>query len=443
MEQSDRTSGVVPAGAGQPMSQQMSQQVPQQVPGQVSPPPRLLMGPGPINADPRVLRAMAAQLVGQYDPWMTATMTETMGLYRQVFRTENEATLLVDGTSRAGIEAVLVSLLEPGDRVLVPVFGRFGHLLREIAERCGAEVHVIETAWGTVFTPEQVQEAVRRVRPKLVAIVQGDTSTTMCQPLEGLGEIAHRYGALLYSDATASLGGNPLETDAWGLDAVTAGLQKCLAGPSGSAPTTLSPAAVEVVRGRRSIEAGLRALDADGEPVDEVHPRRIASNYFDLGMVLDYWGEARLNHHTEATSMLYCARECARLLVEEGVDAALARHALHGSAMLAGVRGLGLEVFGDVTHKMTNVVAVEIPAGVDGDRARATMLEDYGIEIGTSFGPLAGRVWRIGTMGYNARKDAVLVTLAALEQVLRAAGAPITAGGGVGAAQEVYQGAPA
>jgi len=403
----------------------------------VDPPPRLLMGPGPITVDPRVLRAMSAQLVGQYDPAMTAYMNETMALYRSVFRTVNEQTFLVDGTSRAGIEAALVSLLSPGDKVLVPVFGRFGHLLREIAERCGAEVHVREVPWGEVFTLEQLEEAVREVRPKLVALVQGDTSTTMNQPLEGVGEVCHRHGALLYVDVTASLGGNPFEMDAWGVDAVTAGLQKCLSGPSGSAPISLSPRAVAVIDARRSTEAGLRA-DPDSEEGLAPRAARIRSNYFDLAMVMDYWSEKRLNHHTEATTMLYCARECARLLLEEGLDAAVARHALHGRAMLAGVQGLGLRVFGDVAHKMHNVVAVWIPESVDGDAVRAAMLGDYGIEIGTSFGPLAGRTWRIGTMGYNARKDAVLVTLAALEQVLRAAGAPVAVGGGVQAAQEVY-----
>lgn len=400
--------------------------------GQVNPPPRLLMGPGPVTADPRVLRAMSAQLVGQFDPWMTEAMTETMALYRQVFRTENEQTLLVDGTSRAGIEAALVSLLEPGDRVLVPVFGRFGHLLTEIATRCGAEVHTIEVPWGEVFEAEAVEDAVRRVRPKVLAVVQGDTSTTMCQPLADIGAICRRYDVLLYCDATASLGGNDFEMDAWGLDVATAGLQKCLGGPSGSAPISIGDRAVAVIDGRKHVEAGIR--DAG----DEDHGTRIASNYLDLAQVMDYWGPRRLNHHTEATTMLYGARECARLLVEEGLDQAVARHALHGRAMLEGVRGLGLAVFGDVAHKMHNVVAVEIPDGVDGDRARAAMLDDFGVEIGTSFGPLHGRVWRIGTMGYNARKDAVLVTLAALEQVLRGYGAPVTAGGGVGAAREVY-----
>lgn len=399
---------------------------------QINPPARLLMGPGPINADPRVLRAMSAQLVGQYDPAMTAYMNETMGLYRDVFRTTNEATLVVDGTSRAGIEAALVSLIEPGDRVLVPVFGRFGHLLREISERCGAEVHVIEREWGTVFTPSEVEEALIRVKPKVLAVVHGDTSTTVAQPLDELGALAEKHGAILYTDTTASLGGNTFEMDAWGIHVVTAGLQKCLAGPSGSAPISIAPAAVEIINSRKSIEAGIRS---EG---DAVSATPIRSNYFDLSQILDYWGPKRLNHHTEATSMLYGARECARLLVDEGLPNAVERHRLHGGAMTAGLTGLGFQLFGDQSVRMNNVVGVYIPDGVDGDAGRAAMLNDFGIEIGTSFGPLHGKVWRIGTMGYNTRRDAVLTTLAALEQVLRRGGVRVTAGSGVEAAVEFY-----
>ena len=380
-----------------------------------------------------MLRALSTPLIGQYDPVMTGYMADTSALYRQVFDTVNEQTLLVDGTSRAGIEAALVSLVAPGERVLVPIFGRFGHLLAEIASRAGAEVHTIEAPWGSVFDPEDVARAVRDVRPRLLAMVHGDTSTTMLQPLDGLAEVCAEHDTLLYADVTASLGGNRFAADEWGIDAATAGLQKCLGGPSGTAPATFSPRAVEVVTARRQIEAGLR------EDGDEENALRIGSNYFDLAMIFDYWGPRRLNHHTEATSALYAARECAALLVDEGMKEAVERHRLHGAAMAAGVQGLGLEVFGDQEHRMNNVVGVLIPDGVGDAAVRAALLEDYGIEIGTSFGPLRGRIWRIGTMGYNARKEAVLTTLAALEQVLRTAGAAVVAGGGVGAAHEVYQ----
>ncbi|MBP2436467.1 pyridoxal-phosphate-dependent aminotransferase family protein [Microbacterium amylolyticum] len=403
----------------------------------IDPPARLLMGPGPISAYPSVLRAMSSPLVGQYDPFMTAAMSETQDLYRRVWSTRNEQTFLVDGTSRAGIEAAITSLVRPGERVLVPVFGRFGHLLAEIAERAMAEVHRIEVEWGQVVPASKIEEAIVRVKPTLLALVQGDTSTTMNQPLDDIGEICRRHGVLFYSDATASLGGNAFEADAWGLDAATAGLQKCLGGPSGSSPITLSERATEVIRSRGRVEAGIREA-GDTSAADFVR-----SNYFDLGMIMDYWGPRRLNHHTEATSMLYAARECASVLLTEGREKVIARHATAGAAMLAGVRGLGLTVFGDVAHKMNNVVAVEIPDGVAGDPARQAMLDDFGIEIGTSFGPLHGRVWRIGTMGYNARRDAVLTTLAALEQVLRRFGASVPTGGGVDAAIDTFREAAA
>ncbi|MEH0875404.1 alanine--glyoxylate aminotransferase family protein [Pectobacterium cacticida] len=400
---------------------------------QINPPHRLLMGPGPINADPRVLRAMASQLVGQYDPAMTNYMNQVMALYRQLFRTENRWTMLVDGTSRAGIEAILVSAIRPGDKVLVPVLGRFGHLLCEIARRCRAEVHTIEVPWGEVFSPDRIEDAIKTVRPRLLLTVQGDTSTTMLQPLEDLGEICRRHGVLFYTDATASFGGNPLETDKWGLDAVSAGLQKCLGGPSGSSPITLSPQMEAVIRRRKCVEQGIRT-DAHQNGDDEM----IYSNYFDLGMVMDYWGPERLNHHTEATSMLFAARECARVILEEGVDRSIARHALHGNALVAGIQGMGLEIFGDLKHKMNNVLGVVIPNGVHGEQVRKLLLEDFAIEIGTSFGPLQGKIWRIGTMGYNARKDCVMQTLTALEAVLNRLGFRTVQGEAMQAAWNSY-----
>ncbi|MGD8107071.1 pyridoxal-phosphate-dependent aminotransferase family protein [Pantoea sp. FN0302] len=400
---------------------------------QINPPPRLLMGPGPINADPRVLRAMSTQLIGQYDPAMTHYMNEVMTLYRGVFRTENRWTMLIDGTSRAGIEAILLSAIRPGDKVLVPVFGRFGHLLCEIARRCRAEVHVIEVPWGEVFTPDQIEDAIRRVRPRLLLTVQGDTSTTMLQPLAELGAICRRYDVLFYTDATASLGGNALESDAWGLDAVSAGMQKCLGGPSGTAPITLSARMEEVIRRRKRVEEGIRTAEhQDGDD------QMIWSNYFDLGMIMDYWGPERLNHHTEATTALFGARECARLILQEGLDNTIARHRLHGEAMLTGIQAMGLEVFGDVRHKMNNVLGVMIPAGINGEQVRKLMLEDFAIEIGTSFGPLIGKVWRIGTMGYNARKDCVMQTLSALEAVLNHLGFKTVQGAALQAAWDCY-----
>lgn len=402
----------------------------------LNPRPRLLMGPGPINADPRVLRAMSTQLQGQFDPQFRDYMRQTMALYRRLFRTDNRWTFVIDGTARSAIEAVMVSVVEPGDRVLVLSFGRFGQLKAEIARRCGADLRVLEAEWGTVFTPEQVEAALREFSPKLVAVCQGDTSTTMAQPLEELGKLCRRYGAFLQVDATATIGGMPLPVDEWQIDCVTGGLQKCLAGPSGSAPVTISDAMAAAIYRRRHIEEGLRPRDyVPGEG------RIVASNYFDLAMVMDYWSDLALNHHTEATTMLYCARECARIFLLEGHEVVYRRHALASRAVVAGVEAMGLRVFGDRAHRMPNVTGVWIPEAVNGDRARGAMLEDFNVEIGTSFGPLHGKIWRIGAMGYNARKDAVLITLGALETVLAAEGYRLARGAGVDAARAVYRAA--
>jgi (S)-ureidoglycine-glyoxylate aminotransferase len=281
----------------------------------------------------------------------------------------------------------------------------------------------------------QIEAALKDFSPKLVAVCQGDTSTTMLQPLDGLGELCRRYGAMLQVDATASCGGTPLPVDAWQIDAVTAGLQKCLAGPSGAAPITLSDPIAKVIYRRRHVEEGLR-------PRDYVAGKgqRIASNYMDLAMVMDYWSDAGLNHHTEATTMLYGARECARIILQEGLPQAYARHAAASRAVVAGVKGMKLRPYGDLAHKMPNVTGVYVPEGVNGDKLRAALLNDFNIEIGTSFGPLHGKVWRIGAMGYNARPDAVLQTLAALEIVLAAEGHQFTRGAGVDAAYGAYKG---
>jgi (S)-ureidoglycine---glyoxylate transaminase len=401
---------------------------------EINPMPRLLMGPGPVNADPRVLRAMSAQLLGQFDPQFREYMRETMALYRRIFDTRNEWTLVVDGTARSAIEAVMVSVLEPGERTVVASFGRFGQLQIEIARRVGADVRVIEAPWGAVFAPEQVEAALKAHRPTLLAICHGETSTTMLQPLAEISALCRRYEVLLQVDATASFGGSPLPVDAWGIDCVTAGLQKCLAGPPGAAPLTLSDRMTEVIFRRRHLEEGLRP--ADYQPPDSPI---IGSNYFDLAMIMDYWSEKGINHHTEATTLLYAARECARIFLAEGLAPVFTRHALAGQALVAGVEALGLKVFGDVKHKIPHITGVQIPEGVDGERVRAALLHDFGVEIGSSFGPLRGKIWRIGTMGYNARKDAVLITLSALESALAAEGFRYSRGAGVDAALATYR----
>ena len=403
--------------------------------GPLEPSPRLLMGPGPVDVYPRVLQAMATPMLGQFDPEFTAFMNDVMALYRRIFRTENHFAFLVNGTARAGIEACLTSILTPGDKVLVPIFGRFGHLLKEISSRVGAEVVTIDAEWGQVFDPETVKAAIRQHRPKLVALVQGDTSTTMAQPLKEIGRICREHDVLLYVDATATVSGMPLDVDDWCLDAVSAGLQKCMSGPPGSSPITFNQRVVDVVLERKRIEGGIRpddAVDGDG-PV-------IRSNYFDLAMLMDYWSEKRLNHHTESTSMLYAARECARVILEEGLDEGFARHALSSRALRAGLEAMGLELFGDPAHRMPNVTGVVIPDQIaNGEQVRQSMLLDFGIEIGTSFGPLHGKIWRIGTMGYVCRKANILRCLVSLETVLRRNGFDSAQGAGVDAAFAVYE----
>lgn len=396
---------------------------------ELDPPQRLLMGPGPVNAHPRVLRAMSADLLGQFDPEMTAYMNEVMALYRPIFGTRNTWTFLVDGTARAGIEAALVSLVAPGQTVLVVDFGRFGLLLGEILARIGARIETVSAPWGQVVELDAIEDALKRVRPSLVATIHGDTSTTMAQPLEGFGALCRKYGALSYVDATATIGGMELAADRWAVDVVSGGLQKCLGGPSGSAPITLSEAAAERIFARRHVERGIVRDD-----LDDGEGPRIGSNYFDLAMVMDYWSDKRLNHHTEATTMLYGARECARIVLQEGLETRYARHRAAGRAVTAGARALGLEVFGDHRHRMSNVTGIVIPAGVDGEAVRRRMREDFQIEIGSAFGPLQGRLWRIGAMGYNAAKHKVLITLGALETVLRAEGFAAPAGVAVEAA---------
>jgi (S)-ureidoglycine---glyoxylate transaminase len=393
---------------------------------ELDPPHRLLMGPGPVNAHPRVLRAMSADLLGQFDPEMTTYMNEVMALYRVVFSTNNRWTFLVDGSARAGIEAALVSVVAPGERVLVVSFGRFGLLLNEILMRIGAEVSTVDSPWGEIVPLSAIKDAIERIEPTLVVCVHGDTSTGMLYPLEGLGKICHDAGALLYVDATATLGGYIIATDTLEIDIVSGGLQKCMGGPPGSAPITISEIAAKRIYKRRHVERGLLTAEED----DALGPR-IGSNYFDLAMVMDYWSNKRLNHHTEATSMLYAARECARVAITEGLHNRYQRHSHAGSALKAGLNAMGLSLFGDPKHQMSTITVVNIPEYIDGEAVRRRMRFDFEIEIGTAFGPLSGKVWRIGTMGYNAMKHKIAITLGALEHALTAEGYRCDAGAAV------------
>jgi (S)-ureidoglycine-glyoxylate aminotransferase len=386
------------------------------------PGPRILLGPGPTMADPRVLRAMATPLLGQFDPEFTAIMNDVMALSRHVFQTENARTFPVSGTGRAGLEAAIGSIVEPGDRVVVAECGRFGLLLIEIARRCGAEVVPVRGEWGRIIEPEAVEAALASGRTKLVATVHGETSTGVLQPLEDIARLSRAHGALLMTDAVVTLGGCEVAVDRWGVDVAVAGTQKCLSCPSGLAPVTFNARVEAAIRSRR---------------------RRVQSNYLDLGQLIDYWSPARFNHHTAPTAMVYGLREALRAVQVEGLAARFARHRLHGEALRAGLEALGLTLFGKEApaHRLPFITPVVVPDGVDELRVRRRLLEDFAIEIGAAFGPLQGRIWRIGTMGYSARRPNILTCLAALEHVLRGEGWRSAAGAGVAAALAHYRAA--
>lgn len=400
----------------------------------LAPSPRTIMTPGPVEVDPRVLRAMSYPILGQFDPEFTALMNETMEMLRQLFKTDNEWAFPVDGTSRSGIEAVLVGLIEPGDKVLVPIYGRFGHLLTEIAKRCGAEVVTLEKDWGSVFLTEEIVNAIKEHQPDVVALVHGETSTGRMQPLEGIGQACREANALFVVDAVATIGGVEVATDRLLIDAVIGGTQKCLSVPAGMAPITYNKRAEVKLLSRKKVERGLLLADDEDDPL----LRPIQSNYLDLSQLQDYWSSARLNHHTEATSMLYALREGLRLVLEEGLEARFARHREHEGALIAGLEAMGLRLYGDPTCKMTVVTCIEIPAGIDGESVRSMLLDHYGIEIASSFGPLKGKIWRIGTMGYSCSKRNVLLMLGALEAVLLRHGHQLEAGLALQAAMDVY-----
>lgn len=395
---------------------------------------RTIMTPGPVEAEPRVLRAMCTPILGQFDPEFTDIMNETMDMLRQVFRTSNQWTFPVDGTSRAGIEAVLCSIIEPEDKVLVPIYGRFGHLMVEIAERYEADVVTLETEWGNVFEPETVIREIKKVRPKIVAMVHGETSTGCMQPLKEIGEVCRELDILFVVDAVATIGGTEVKVDEWKIDAAIGGTQKCLSVPSGMAPITFNDRVEALLRERKRVERRL----ADPSTYQIKQLRMIRNNYFDLSQLMDYWGPTRLNHHTEATSMLYALREGLRIVLEEGLEARFARHKMHETALIQGIQAMGLKLYGDPKCKLPVVTAITIPEGIDGEAVRSTLLRDFEIEIASSFGPLKGKIWRVGTMGYSCRKKNVLHFLGAMEAVLIRCHAKIPAGMAVQAALDVY-----
>lgn len=368
---------------------------------------------------PRVLHALAQPLLGHLDPLFLGLMNEIQARLRATFRTDNAFTIALSGTGSAGMEAVIANLIEPGDRALVGVNGVFGTRLATMIERQGGVPLRIDAPWGDIIPLESLRDQLTRSAPvKAVVLVHAETSTGARQPLEEVGALCREFGALLIVDAVTSLGGMPVEVDAWGIDACYSGTQKCLSCPPGLAPLTMSPRAMEAIRQRRT----------------PCH-----SWYLDLALIADYWNDqSRAYHHTAPISMLYGLREALRLVQAEGHEARCARHQLNSDALLAGLETLGLLPLPSAGHRLPMLNCVTLPDRINDAAVRTQLLQEYGIEIGGGLGPLRGRVWRIGLMGESSRQAHVLTLLGALEQIVTQQGWPAQPGRAVQAAIDTY-----
>ena len=368
------------------------------VSSQLDLPSRLLLGPGPSNVSPRVLQALSIAPVGHLDPLFLKIMDESQTLLRYAWQTENQMTIPVSGTGSAAMEATLANTVEPGDVVLVGVNGYFGHRLLDMAGRYGADTRTVTKPWGEVFTLEELREALESHRPAILALVHAETSTGACQPLAGVGELCREFNCLLLVDTVTSLGGVPLFIDQWGIDLAYSCSQKGLACPPGIAPFTMSPRAVEKMQQRST---------------------KVANWYLDMSMLSHYWGRDRTYHHTAPINMNYALREALRLVAEEGLEESWARHQANAELLWQGLADLGLNCHVAKEFRLPTLTTVTIPSGVDGKAVTRQLLQEYNLEIGGGLGELAGKVWRIGLMGYNSRKENVLFCLSALEKVLK------------------------
>ena len=368
------------------------------VSSQLDLPSRLLLGPGPSNVSPRVLQALSLAPVGHLDPLFLKIMDESQTLLRYAWQTENQMTIPVSGTGSAAMEATLANTVEPGDVVLVGVNGYFGHRLLDMAGRYGADTRTVTKPWGEVFTLEELREALESHRPAILALVHAETSTGACQPLAGVGELCREFNCLLLVDTVTSLAGVPLFIDQWGIDLAYSCSQKGLACPPGIAPFTMSPRAVEKMQQRST---------------------KVANWYLDMSMLSHYWGRDRTYHHTAPINMNYALREALRLVAEEGLEESWARHQANAELLWQGLADLGLNCHVAKEFRLPTLTTVTIPSGVDGKAVTRQLLQEYNLEIGGGLGELAGKVWRIGLMGYNSRQENVLFCLSALEKVLK------------------------
>lgn len=360
-------------------------------------PVRFLMGPGPSDVPPRVLRAMGEPVVGHLDPFFVEMLMEIRSLLQAALQTKNEMTLAISGTGSAGMEALLTNLLEPGDKAIVGINGVFGGRMAEVASRCGAEVIKIESPWGEPIRPEQVEEALKK-NPgvKMVGVVHAETSTGCRTPLEEIGKMVRNAGALFCVDAVTSLCGIDLRVDEWGIDALYSGTQKCLSCPPGLSPVTFSPRAMEAIKNRK---------------------HKCQSWYLDLGLIANYWGEDRMYHHTAPISMLYALRESLRLVMEEGLEARFARHQKLHEKLRDGLEELGYSFVVQKEYRLPQLNTVRFPEGIDEAAWRKRLLTEYNIEIGAGLGAFKGKVWRIGLMGASCTPNHVNMLLSALRDL--------------------------
>lgn len=378
-----------------------------------APPARLLLGPGPSNVDPRVLAAQAQPVIGHLDPEFLKLMDRIKDMLRRVFGTANDFTLPISGTGSAGMEASFVNFIAPGDRVIVGVNGVFGTRMCEVAYKYGATVERVVKPWGEVFTPADFEPALRRGPARLLAVVHAETSTGAWQPIAGLSDLAHGAGALLLVDTVTSLGGMPVEVDAWGADIVYSGTQKCLSVPPGLAPLTLSPRAMDALRARAAAGPVF-----PGQTPPPTSPNSIQSWYFDLMQLERYWGSDRVYHHTAPISALYGLHEGLRIVLEEGLEARYARHAANSAALWAGLAMLGLGPWAQEGHRLPSLNAVRVPDGIDEAAVRKALLLEHSIEVGGGLGELKGKIWRVGLMGHSSQIGNVTRLLKALHAVL-------------------------
>ena len=383
-------------------------------------PPRILLGPGPSAANPRVLQAMMGSMIGYLDPDFMLIMDEVSELLKRVFQTEESITFSLSGTGSAGMEAGLTSLLEPDDTVILCIYGFFCERMVDMATRVGANVVPLRADWGKPFPEEMLEaELKKHSSVKMVTAIHAETSTGVRQPLEGLSRLAKEHDTLFMVDAVTSLGGNEVAVDDWDIDYCYSATQKCLGGPPGLSPVALSPRAHEIIKNRT---------------------KKPTSWYLDLALNANYWGFDRVYHHTAPVSNILGLREGLRIVLEEGLEARFKRHRQNADALRAGFEALGLVPLVAREYALDQITPVWIPEGVDDDKVRHLLLREHSIEIGKGLGQFGGKVWRIGLMGESSKPEYILALFAALENILPRVGYEIPQGAGVGAASKSLSG---